>query len=282
MNSCQWAKRWKCYYLGGARSKGFVTLRNVSKLPFFDKIGHAKSVGFRFYSAIWRSESRISTIYLEITSISLIYSFSRKKQLVFWISRGLNRLTCVTRQIRGDSKLKDQPITLLRPRVVREREEKGRERKRSGGWKERERDEYSAILTEPKVDRTEAYLFIIWQHKISSRGTKPAIPRSGQDKPAVSRQWKYGIPNIWIFFSFSYFTWMTKFPFPLVAFLMICIPLQKRIQYIHGYSSAWTKLTKVKSIMTNRITEQIPDRVSTQKLNWTGLESTISLSYSRS
>ena len=40
------------YYFGGARSKGFATLRNVSKLPFFDKIGHAKSVGFRFYSAI--------------------------------------------------------------------------------------------------------------------------------------------------------------------------------------------------------------------------------------
>ena len=39
------------YYFGGARSKGFATLRNVSKLQFFDKIGHAKSVGFRFYSA---------------------------------------------------------------------------------------------------------------------------------------------------------------------------------------------------------------------------------------
>ena len=40
-----------CYF-GGARSKGFAMLRNVSKLTFFDKIGHAKSVGFRFYSAI--------------------------------------------------------------------------------------------------------------------------------------------------------------------------------------------------------------------------------------
>ena len=40
------------YYFGGARSKGFATLRNVSKLTFFDKIGQAKSVGFRFYSAI--------------------------------------------------------------------------------------------------------------------------------------------------------------------------------------------------------------------------------------
>ena len=40
------------FYFGGARSKGFATLRNVSKLQFFDKIGHAKSVGFRFYSAI--------------------------------------------------------------------------------------------------------------------------------------------------------------------------------------------------------------------------------------
>ena len=46
---------------------------------FWNKIGHARSVGFWFYSAIWRSESRISSRYLEITSISLIYSltFSR-------------------------------------------------------------------------------------------------------------------------------------------------------------------------------------------------------------
>ena len=35
-------------YFGGARNKGFAMLRNVSKLTFFDKIGHAKSVGFRF------------------------------------------------------------------------------------------------------------------------------------------------------------------------------------------------------------------------------------------
>ena len=41
-----------CYYFGGARSKGFATLRNVSKLQFFDKIGQAKFVGFRVYSAI--------------------------------------------------------------------------------------------------------------------------------------------------------------------------------------------------------------------------------------
>ena len=80
-------------YLGGARSKGFATLRRVSKLPFFYKIGQAKSVGFRFYSAIWRSESRISSRYPEITSISLIYSltFSRKKELLFWLS-----LVCYT------------------------------------------------------------------------------------------------------------------------------------------------------------------------------------------
>ena len=47
-----WIHVIKFYYFGGARSKGFATLRNVSKLQFFDKIGHAKSVGFRFYSAI--------------------------------------------------------------------------------------------------------------------------------------------------------------------------------------------------------------------------------------
>ena len=108
------------YYFGGARSKGFATLRNVSKLQFFDKIGQAVFVGFRLYSATSESENRISSRYLEITSISLIYSltFSRKKELRFWPSRGLNRLTCVTRQIRGDSKLRDQPIALLRPKVV--------------------------------------------------------------------------------------------------------------------------------------------------------------------
>ena len=96
-------------YFSGARSKGFATLRNVSKLPFFAKTGHAKAVGFRFYSVIWRSESRISSWYLEIISISWIYSltFSRKKELLFWLLRGLTRLTCVTRQIRGDSKLRD-------------------------------------------------------------------------------------------------------------------------------------------------------------------------------
>ena len=76
---------------------------------FWDKIGHVKSVGLQFYSAIWRSESRISSRCLEITSISLIYSltYSRKKELLFWLSRGLSRLTSVARQIRGDSKLKD-------------------------------------------------------------------------------------------------------------------------------------------------------------------------------
>ena len=59
---------------------------------FWDKIGQAMSVGFRFCSAIWRSESRISSRYLEITSISLIYSltFSRKKELLF--GRGPNRV----------------------------------------------------------------------------------------------------------------------------------------------------------------------------------------------
>ena len=101
-------RRTSCYF-GGARSKGFATLRNVSKLTFFDKIGHTKAVGFRYYPAFWRSESQISSTYLEIASISLIYSltFSKKKELLFWLSQGLNWLTCVTRKIIGDSKLRD-------------------------------------------------------------------------------------------------------------------------------------------------------------------------------
>ena len=36
---------------------------------FVHKIGHVKSVGFRIYSAIWRTKSRINSRYLEITSI---------------------------------------------------------------------------------------------------------------------------------------------------------------------------------------------------------------------
>ena len=31
-----------------AHSKGFAMLRNVPKLPFLHKIGHAKSVSFQF------------------------------------------------------------------------------------------------------------------------------------------------------------------------------------------------------------------------------------------
>ena len=63
----------------------------------------------RLFDEVRAEASRISPRYLEITSISVIYSltFSRKKELLFWLPRGLNRLTCVTRQIRGDSKLRD-------------------------------------------------------------------------------------------------------------------------------------------------------------------------------
>ena len=99
-----------CFFTSAERE--VKDLRRSEVYPswqFWDKIGHAKSVGFGFYSAIWRSESRISSRNLEITSISLIYSstFSTRKELLFWLSWGLNRLTCVNRQIRGDSKLRD-------------------------------------------------------------------------------------------------------------------------------------------------------------------------------
>ena len=56
---------------GGARSKAVATLRNVAKLLFLDEIGHAKFVGIRFYSAILQNERRISSRYLEISSLLL-------------------------------------------------------------------------------------------------------------------------------------------------------------------------------------------------------------------
>ena len=54
---------------------------------YWYKIGHAKS-RFSVYSAIWRSEGRISSRYFEITSNSLVYflTFSRKKELLVWLS----------------------------------------------------------------------------------------------------------------------------------------------------------------------------------------------------
>ena len=89
----------------------------MSQSCFFgDKIGYPRFVGCRLYSAIKRSESRINSRYLEFTSISLIYS--RKKELLFWLSRGLNRLTCAARQIRGDSKLSDKAMAPLRPKEI--------------------------------------------------------------------------------------------------------------------------------------------------------------------
>ena len=39
----RWFNRFLTIYFGGARSKGFAMLRNVPKLLFWDKIGHAKS-----------------------------------------------------------------------------------------------------------------------------------------------------------------------------------------------------------------------------------------------
>ena len=49
--------------------------------------GHAKSVGFWFYSAVWRSESRLSLRCLEITLTSLIYSltYSMRKEYLFGV-----------------------------------------------------------------------------------------------------------------------------------------------------------------------------------------------------
>ena len=69
------------YYIGGARSKGFAMLRNVSKLTFLGQDWAGKVCRFSVFSAISRSESRISSRCLEITSISLIYSltYSKKK-----------------------------------------------------------------------------------------------------------------------------------------------------------------------------------------------------------
>ena len=68
---------------------------------------------------------------------------------------------------------------------------------------------------------TEAYLFIIWQRKICSV-LELSQQFRGADKigPAWVGNKNSSSPNIWIFFSFNYFTWVTKSPFPLLASLM--------------------------------------------------------------
>ena len=84
-----------------------------------DKTGHTKSVGFRFYSAISRSESRISSIYLDITSI---YSstYSRKKELLFCLARCFEPTHLCNPAVRSEETLKlwDQSIVPLRPKVI--------------------------------------------------------------------------------------------------------------------------------------------------------------------
>ena len=83
------------FYFGGARSKGIATLRNVPK--------------FFFGTGLGKQSLQILGLILEITSISLIYSLTywKKKEILFGLFRGLSRLTCVTRQIRRDSELRD-------------------------------------------------------------------------------------------------------------------------------------------------------------------------------
>ena len=70
---------------------------------FLPRLGMQSLYVFGFIR-LFDEVSRIRPRYLEITSISLIYSltFSRKKELLFWFLRSLNRLTCVTRLVRGD------------------------------------------------------------------------------------------------------------------------------------------------------------------------------------
>ena len=89
------------------RSKGFATLRNASKLTFFDKIGRTKSVGFRFYSAISRSESRFEISRDHFDFFDLVFNFFGEERVFILAFTGFEPTHCVTRQIRGDSKLRD-------------------------------------------------------------------------------------------------------------------------------------------------------------------------------
>ena len=126
----------------------------------------------------------------------------------------------------------------------RERERKGREWERTG-----------SIFNYPDwaegwPDRTEAYLFIILQHQICLELSRQSW---GADK--ISPAWiAIKIRHsklIWVFFLLQLFRLSDKVSFPFGSFLEVRSALQKRIQHIRGYSSAWLKLTKVKSIMTN-------------------------------
>ena len=109
----RWFNGFLTIYFGGARSKGLAMLRNVPKLLFLGqnwarKVLQAKSLGLWSESAIWRSESRISSGYLEITSSSLIYPclFFGRKNYYFKLPRVWTGAR-VTRQIRWDPKLRD-------------------------------------------------------------------------------------------------------------------------------------------------------------------------------
>ena len=88
------------FYFGRAQSKGFATLRNFPK-----------SVSFWLEWAIWQSESRISSIYLEITAISLIYYSRKTKPLLFLASPGFEPTN-------PPAVRSDETRASLRPKVV--------------------------------------------------------------------------------------------------------------------------------------------------------------------
>ena len=67
-------------YFGGARSKVFATLRNVSKLQFFDKIGHAKSVGFRFIRLFDEVRAEISRDHFDF--FDLFFNFFEEERII--------------------------------------------------------------------------------------------------------------------------------------------------------------------------------------------------------
>ena len=83
-------------HFDGAQSKGLATRRNVSKLTFLEQDWARAVCRFsvlfslpaweaRFYSAIWRSESRGSSRYLKVRDISRSLRFL---WFILWLIRG--------------------------------------------------------------------------------------------------------------------------------------------------------------------------------------------------
>lgn len=156
---------------------------------------------------------------------------------------------------------------------MKQRSIKTKKKEREEG-REKRGERENGISIQPIFDRTGAYLIecssygntksVLVELSRQSRGANKIGPAWVGNKNTTFQTFGCFYPSI-----ISPEPVTQRFPFPVEAFLMICIA-KENSTYL-WLQFRLNKLMKVKSMMTSRITEQNPDRGSTEKINWTAV-----------